>query len=55
MTINKIINGKIKAEDKFQYYYNPKVDFGDDNKKIIEDFIKFIERNENNICKDIEQ
>ena len=46
---------KIKAEDKFQYYYNPKVDFGDDNKKIIEDFIKFIERNENNICKDIEQ
>ena len=35
--------------------YNPKVDFGDDNKKIIEDFIKFIERNENNICKDIEQ
>ena len=26
-----------------------------EKEKIIEDFIKFIERNENNICKDIEQ
>lgn len=41
-------NDKSKAEkeNEIQYYYNPEVDFHDDNKSIIEDFIKFIEKND---------
>ena len=46
---------KDKKENSVQYYYNPKVDFHDDNKNIIEDFIKFIEENENNIYKNAEK
>lgn len=43
---------KIEKENEIQYYYNPEVDFYDDNKSIIEDFIKFIEKDEKDIYKD---
>jgi len=43
---------KIEKENEIQYYYHPEVDFYDDNKSIIEDFIKFIEKDEKDIYKD---
>ncbi len=45
---------KMDGEDYFQYYYNPEVSFEEDD-KIVDAFIKFIERNEENIYKSIEK
>ena len=44
---------KKNGENYFQYY-NPEVSFEEDD-KIVDAFIKFIERNENNIYKSIEK
>ena len=45
---------KNEKENEIPYYYNPDVSF-EENDKIVDAFIKFIERNENNIYKSIEK
>lgn len=49
-------NDRTKKDEEiyFQYYYNPEVSFEEDD-KIVDTFIKFIERNEENIYKSIEK
>lgn len=46
-------NDKKEGENYFQYY-NPEVSYEEDD-KIVDAFIKFIERNEENIYKSIEK